>query len=226
MVDAAARLDEVPQLAKAYLLAKSAFNRAYCRFWHSEVQPCSDEIGWMVMDVFRREVEEFQFKLEREEQGINHAAWEVFRLELVGQADYRFEDAVAFVKWYGVLKNKIGRAIGHLYEFHGDSFADLVDAYPLAGRELVERALASHPKSERPRREGYLDEREVGDAVKEKLGSRWYKLICQGENYVLQALERACRKSYLHRVLTGQDAQITWTEDEQSAADFAGHFDD
>ena len=102
------------------------------------------------------------------------------------------------------LKGKIDHAIGHLYEFHGDSFGDLVDSYPLAGRELVERALASHPKSDRPRREGYLDEREVGDAVLEKLGLQWYKLSARGANYVANTLEAACRNCYLHRILTGR----------------------
>lgn len=100
-----------------------------------------------------------------------------------------------------------------------------MDSYPLAGRELVERALASHPKSERPRREGYLDEREVAIAVLEKLGLQWHKLICEGENYIVSALESACRKCYLHRILTGRDEQVAWTEDEKSAVDFAGHYD-
>jgi hypothetical protein len=226
MFDAATCLDEVSKLAKTYLLAKSAFNRAYCRFWHSQVHPCADETGWKLLGAFRDEVQRFRFDLQREEQGIKQAAWELFRLELVGQADYSFADAAAFVKWYGALKSKIGRAIGHLFEFHGDSFGDLVDAYPLAGRELVERALASHPRSDRPRREGYLDEGEVRDAVREKVGLPWSKLICEGENYVLHSLEAACRKSYLHRILTGHDAQVSWTEEEKGAVDFACHYGD
>jgi hypothetical protein len=226
MVDGPVSLEELPTIAKAYLLAKSAFNQAYCRFWHAEVQPCADETGWKLLEAFHGTVEQYRFKLQREEQGIQHAAWEMFRLELAGDADYSFEDAVGFVKWYGALTNKIGRAIGHLYDYHGDSFGDLIDAYPLAGRELVERALASHPKSNRPRREGFLEEREVGDAVREKLGLPWYKLICEGENYVEHALEAACRKAFLLRVLTGGDERVTWTEEEKEAADFANHGDD
>ena len=217
---------ELHTLAKAHLLAKSAFNRAYCRFWQAEVKPCSDETGWKLLEIFRGEIERYHFKFKRREEGIKQAAWEIFRQELVGQTDYGFEDLVGFVKWYGALKGKISQAIGHLYEFHGDSFGDLVDSYPLAGRELVERALATHPKSDRPRREGYLDEQEVGAAVLEKLGSQWHKLICEGENYVVSALEVACRKCYLHRILTGRDEQTAWTEDEKSALNFAGRYDD
>ena len=39
-------------------------------------------------------------KPRRSEQGITQACWEIFRLELVGEADYGFEDVVASVKWY------------------------------------------------------------------------------------------------------------------------------
>ena len=226
MADTTGVLGELHKLAKAHLLAKSAFNRAYCRFWQAEVESCSDDTGWKLLQVFRREVEKYRFKLKRAEAGINQAAWEIFRLELVGQADYSFEEVVSFVKWYGILKGKIDVAIGHLYEFHGDSFGDLVDSYPLAGRELVERALATHAESTRPRREGYLDEREVGDAVLESLGSQWHRLICEGPNYVVCALEVACRNCYLHRILTGLNKQIAWTEGEKSALDFAGHYND
>jgi len=218
--------DDLQNLAKAHLLAKSAFNHAYCRFWLSEVKPCSEETGWKLLEAFRKQIEKFRFKLDYRERGIEHAAWEIFRLELVGQADYRFEDIVGFVRWYHMLKNKIEESIGHLYEFHGDSFGDLVDSYPLAGPELVERALASHPKSDRPRREGYLDEREVAEAVLEKLGVQWYGVICTGANYVKSVLEAACRKCYLHRVLTGLDEQIVWTGEERGAVDFAGHYND
>src|SRR5437773_3492877 len=137
MINNGVGLSELQQLAKAHLLAKSAFNRAYCRFWQAEVKPCSEDTGWKLLEVFRGEVEEYRFKLKRREEGIKQAAWEIFRQELVGEVDYCFEDVVGFVKWYGTLKSKIGRAIGHLYEFHGDSFGDLVDSYPLAGRELV-----------------------------------------------------------------------------------------
>jgi diadenosine tetraphosphate (Ap4A) HIT family hydrolase len=225
MVNAIVVSDQLAKLAKDHLLARSAFNRAYCRWWESEVKPCSDETGWKLLEAFCSEVEKYHFKLRRSEQSIEKAAWEIFRRELVSEADYGLEDVVGFVKWYGVLKNKISRAIGHLYEFHGDSFADLVDSYPLAGRELAERALATYPQSDRPRREGFLDEREVTDAVLEKLGSEWHKLICLGVNYVANALEVACRKCYLHRILTGVDEQVAWTEHEKAALDFVGHYD-
>lgn len=217
---------ELRNLAKAHLLAKSTFNRAYTRFWENEVAPCPEEVGWKLLDVFRKVVEEYRFKLNRREVGIKHASWEMFRRELVDQDGYHFHELVGFVKWYRLLTSKVSAAIGHLYEYHGDSFSDLVDSYPLAGRELVERAFASHPKSSRPRREGFLDEREVGNAVLEKWGSQWHKLICEGENYVVTSLEIACYKSFLQKIVSLDDDQNSWTEDEVPTLRFSGHFDE
>ena len=62
------------------------------------------------------------------------------------------------------------------------------------------------------------------NAVLEKLGLPWHKLICEGENYVERTLEAACREWYLHRILAGQ--HIAWTEEEKDAAQFAPHYDD
>jgi hypothetical protein len=221
-----ATLVELHDLAKAYLLAKSAFNRAYVRYWEAEVQPCPDETGWKLLSAFRREVETFRFKYGRTDQGIQQAAWEILRLELVDKADYGFEDVVGFAKWYRRLKGKIDQAIGHLYDYHGDSFGDLVDSYPLAGLDLIERALATHPQSNRPRRDGYLDAKELSDVILEALGPQWHKLICNGENYIESALETACYKCFLHRILTGRDGRIAWTDEERSKAEFAGHYGD
>jgi hypothetical protein len=218
--------EPVHKLAKDYLLAKSAFNLAYCRFWQAEVVPCRDEIGWNLLGGLQKQVEEYCFRLKRGEVAIKQAAWEIFRLELVGEAEYSWGEAAGFVKWFQMLKRKIHHGIRHLYDFHGDSFADLVDSFPLAGRDLVDRALASHPKSQRPRREGYLAQDEIENSVREKLGLDWHRLICEGENYVEAALERACRRSYLDRVLTGRDERVCWTEEEKIALTFAGHYDE
>jgi hypothetical protein len=219
------RADELSKLAKTYLIAKGAFNRAYSQYWGSDLSPCPDDTGWKLLEAFRSSVQLFRFKLNRQERGIEQAAWELFRLQLIGEADYSFDDVAGFTKWYSALKSRIERAIAHLYEFHGDSFGDLTDAYPLAGRNLVERALASHPKSARPRREGFLDEGELRDAVRDALGEAWFAFICSGENYIANALQVACHRCYLHRIHTGRDHRVTWTEEEQSATEFAGHYD-
>jgi hypothetical protein len=226
MAKTAVVVAELQDLAKAFLLARSAFNRAYCQFLQDEVTPCPDQTGWLLLEAFRDTVGTYCLQYKRGGEGIKQAAWEIFRLELVGDADYSYPDLVGFVKWYGKLKGKIDQAIAHLYEFHGDSFGDLVDSYPLAGRVLVDRALATHPQSDRPRRDGYLDEGEVRGAVREKLGLPWHKLICEGENYVARALEDASHRCFLRRVLSGRDSRVAWTEAERAAVTFADHYSD
>ena len=42
----------------------------------------------------------------------------------------------------------------------------------------------------------------------------------------MATLETACRKCYLHRILMGRDEHIAWTEEEKSAVNFVGHYDD
>lgn len=211
--------------AKAHLLAQAAFNQEWIRYWHT-VQPCTDEVGWKVMETFRGTVDLYVFKYKRGDVGIKQSAWEVFRQTLTGEAEYSFDDALGFVKWYEQLKQKISRGISHLFDYHGDSYGDLVDSYPLAGKSLAERALASNPKSDRPRREGFLDETEVRESVKE-LGEQWYKLIAHGENYVESSLEHAAVKAYLHRVLTGRDEETAeWAEASGSELLCVGHFED
>jgi hypothetical protein len=90
----------LPDFAKTYLLAQSEFNRAYCRYLQSEVRCCSDETGWKLLEVLRANVTRFRFKMDRNDSGIPNAAWELFRCLFDGKADYTFDDAVAFVKWY------------------------------------------------------------------------------------------------------------------------------
>lgn len=215
---------ELGGLAKDLLIARASFNRAYRR-WLDGVEPCTDESGWKVLEVLRVKVAAFCFTFGRYEQGVKSATWEIFRLQLIDRADYGFEDLIGFVKWYRMLRNRIEEAIGHLYDFHGDSFGDLIDSYPLAGQELVERALATHPKSDRPRREGYLDDREVANAVLDKRGPEWHKLICQGPNYIVNGLETAVRKYYLHRVLSRHE-QVTLTAEEVGRLDGVGLYED
>jgi hypothetical protein len=214
---------DLGSLAKSLLLARSAFNKAYIHHWHA-TEPCDDATGRRLLVLFREQIKKFVFDYERKDVGVEHAADEIFRRVLTGEANYTFAEACGFVRWYGKLKGRISRAVGHLFEHHGDSFGDLCDSYPLADQDLVERALASHPKSKKPRRDGFLDEKEMRDAVLEKIGLRWHKFICKGENYIESALEKAAKLCYLHRVMESKE-NVTWSEAELEAANFA-YYDD
>jgi hypothetical protein len=214
----------VRDAAKAHLLAKSAFNRAYIRFWHT-VELCDDPTGYRLLYQLREHINQYVFKYKRADVGVKNAANEFFRLVAVDGADYSMSEALGFVKWYSKTTRLIGRAIGNLFEFHGDSFGDLCDSLPLAGDAIIKRCLATNPTSGRPRREGFLEEQEIAEAVGTALDEQWRKFICAGENYVCSALEEQARKWWLYRLLTGRD-DTEWTPAEQEALSYACHGED
>jgi len=217
-------MSQIEECGKTFLLAKSEFNRAYYLYWH-KIEPCDDVIGFRILGHFRRHVEKFSINLRRGSLGVKHAAQETYRLVITDDTDdYTWDEAFAFAKWYARLKGKISEAIANLFEFEGDSFGDLCDSLPLAGEGVVQAALATHPKSEKPRRDGFLDEEEIYKAVKAACSPAMAKFITSGENYIGAALEQAAKHWWLHRVLTGRDGTV-WTEAEQKSVQFAC-FDD
>lgn len=96
----------------------------------------------------------------------------------------------------------------------------------MAGKTIVERCLATHPKSKKPRREGFLDEDEIAQAIEESLGERWRKLICNGENYVESTLSDQAKKWFVNNLL-GDHVPGTpdWTDEEQSLLSNLDHGD-
>jgi hypothetical protein len=219
--------EELLSLARQRLLAQGHFNRGWIKFW-LDLKPCDDASGYAILDVFRGKIEEYVFGYGRHENGIRNAAYEVFRLTRVGASCYTFAEAMAFARWYERLVTRIGRSIFRLYDYHGDSFSDLVDSLPLAGRAIVEQMLATGRDSNQPPRAGFLGENELTAAVTQ-LGENWRKLILTGENYVTRALATEAKKAYLSRVLCGEEGnyfQPYWTEHEQEIAGLAWHEED
>lgn len=204
------------ETGKALLLAKSAFNIEYIRFWN-QVPECDDETGFRLLELFRKEVDQYVFKYKRGATvGLENAANEMFRLVAVGSADYTTDELRGFCKWYDKTSNRIGRAIGDLFDYHGDGFGDLCDSLPLAGEAIVKRCLATGKK---PKRDGFLEESEVHEAIKE-LGEGWAELI-GGENYVDSVLAREAKKWFLHDLMRSEE----WFPDAESqqAVSYADH---
>jgi hypothetical protein len=136
--------------------------------------PVNDRF-WKLLDHFRTLVKR---NLNRKEgQPVADAAREFFRLALVTQApleadEYLMEEALQWFQGYQVLTRQLDRALADLYDFHGDSFGDLIDSMPLGGRELCERALKTSSRC----RDGFLSEEEVSDAIK-ALPEPWSQLV-------------------------------------------------
>jgi hypothetical protein len=224
-VDTAAVLADLIGKAKAMLLLKSEFNRAWIRFWFNHVSPCDEATFYRLLPIYRGFVDQFVFRYKRADVGVKHASWELFRQISPDEGSWTWDDAAGFVKFYEQLDNRLGRALAHLFDFHGDSYSDLCDSLPLAGEAIVRRCLASDPKSRQPRREGFLEERELRDAVKE-LGPQWSKFILEGENYVLMALLAACKKDWLYELLVDRENKHAWSEKEQEELSYANHGDE
>jgi hypothetical protein len=200
--------------AREYLLAAAKFDRNWLSFWR-DVEPLPDDRFLELLPLLRVEVEKFRFRHKRTD-GVRDAAREFCRKAVTKENEDRYspEDGLRFAKAYERMKGRLARALDRVVEGLGDdSYSDLCDSLPLAGESIIQRALATHPKSGRPRREGFLDHQEVEDAVRE-LGQGWHGFIWNGENYICDALKRATRHYWLYLVRTGEDG-TDWSPAEQ-----------
>lgn len=196
--------DNLRKHAQRLNLAETRFEKTFNLWRNKEVKPCDDETGWKILDAFRHEVGYYYFDLRRYDVGIEHAAWELFRKCLTGECNHTIGEILQFVEWYGVLTSRISKAFRDLSLDRGDdSFGDLTDSLPLAGRKIVERCLATDPRSGKPKREGFLEAKELYEAIKSDLSEDWYKLICEGENYVEMALSDSAKKAVLNHFAAG-----------------------
>jgi len=181
-----------------YLKWQNQARTHYWRFMHA-LEPLSltDERFWSVLEFLRECVAEAR---STDIEKVNGGAREFFRRAYL--EDW-MDDALKFVKAYKKLKGRLSKALGDLYEFHGDSFGDLCDSLPLGGRALVERALKTGGK---PKRAGFLDETEVDEALA-ALEPAWKKLAGH-EVYVEGALEEHAQEylqSYIRKELLTQE---------------------
>jgi hypothetical protein len=180
----------------------------FLQFMHGlQPMPLNDRF-WKLLDHFRELV---RCNLDRKRsEPIAHAAREFFRLALVIKPplegdEYLMEEALQWFQGYKALKHQLDKALSDLYEFHGDSFGDLIDSMPLGGRELCERALRTNPRDG----DGFLNEGEVSDAIK-ALPQPWRRLV-PDEIYVGSTLEESAQKSLVswmqHNVMTHEHGE-------------------
>jgi hypothetical protein len=176
-------------------------NKAKLHFWRFmygvQSMPLNNRF-WKLLDHFRELV---KYNIDRQRgEPIADAAREFFRLALVTTPplegdEYLMEEALQWFQGYRALKQQLGKAIAYLYEFHGDSFGDLIDSMPLGGQALCERALKTSSRC----RDGFLSEEEVTEGIK-ALPQPWSKLVGD-EIYVASTLEEK-----------GQEYLISWMQ--------------
>src|SRR6478736_4970208 len=101
-------LEELIVKAKAMLLAKSAFNRAWLNFWVNHVQACDEATFYRLLPMYRAFVDKFVFGYKRGGVGVTHASWELFRQVCTGEGAWTWEEALGFVKFYRKLNARLG----------------------------------------------------------------------------------------------------------------------
>ncbi len=169
-----------------YLTWRHKAQLYFWRFMHGLSPMPFDDRFWKLLHHFRTLV---RYNLDRKRgEPIASAAREFFRLALVAEPplkgdEYLMEEALQWFQGYTALKSKLDSVLADLYEFHGDSFGDLIDSMPLGGRELCERALKTAPRCP----DGFLYDEEVSDAIK-ALPEPWRKLVGHGL-FVASSLE-------------------------------------
>ena len=189
---------EMFSAALALAKAEKDYETAWGQYFHAFgdenalVKPLGKSRFWEMLAQFTREIECFYFGYKRT-NGIEDAADELFRKAVTGESQhpighglvvqYTYEDVLRFAVTYGCVKGHIEKRIGHLFEFAGDSFADLVDSLPLAGREFYAKKFHSQAA--------------LYEAGHKHLTDKWRKLIFGGENYIESTLEKAAKKWYL-----------------------------
>jgi diadenosine tetraphosphate (Ap4A) HIT family hydrolase len=180
----------------------------FFRFMHGvKPMPLNDRF-WKLLDHFRELV---NCNLERKAgEPFVSAAREFFRLALVTEPpleadEYLMEEALQWLQGYENLTRQLDHALADLYEFHGDSFGDLIDSMPLGGRALCERALKTASRC----RDGFLSEEEVSEAIK-TLTEPWRKLV-GAEIYIASSLQEKAQEYLVswmrHNVMTHEHGE-------------------
>jgi hypothetical protein len=177
-------MQDLNQKAIAYCEAKKQYNTAFRDYFANQVTELPEDRFWELQAVFQRDVCTFRFGYKRT-NGVEQAAGEFFRKPLAndfGKAPtYSLEEAISFAKSWQGWRGRLYEPLFDVVEDRGDdAYGDLLDALPLAGRDLVGKAQAGE----------FGNQQQFDAAVLEGYGGndQLAKLILHGENYVAMSL--------------------------------------
>ena len=183
--------------ATAYRAAEQNYHAAFRDYFDGEITPLPEDRFWQLQRVFVREVVTYRFGYGRS-NGVEQAARELFRKPLAddfhGRGDddaprYSLREAIQFARSWRELSRRLYRPLFDVVEGRGDdAYGDLLDALPLAGREVVHKSL-DH---------AYGNHRQFEQDVRDACGDqpRLAELILHGENYVAMALMEAAQEYF------------------------------
>jgi len=185
-------MHDLIQKAIAHRTGKEQYSTAFRDYFANQVTELPEDRFWELQAVFQRDVCTFRFGYKRT-NGVDQAAREFFRKPLAddfGKYDsYSPEEAISFAKSWDGWRQKLYQPLFDVVEDRGDdAYGDLLDALPLAGRDLVSKALAGE----------FGNQRQFDAAVQEGCGGndQLAKLILHGENYVGMSLADAAQEYF------------------------------
>ena len=196
-------LDGINAEALAFQKAKARYEKEFRRF-KCEVTPLSPEHFWPMADVFRKVL--LKAMLHRQERVAEAAAYEFFRLAVIGELQWQLPAAVHFAlsyRHYQQLAYAGGDECKFSFDRGDDGYGDLMDAVVILGREFNERlhagrfydlpdfnnamsAVCNDSVSAGEFPFTYTDD-PVGNRM--ALASRLRVMIVRGENYFAMTLE-------------------------------------
>lgn len=180
--------------AQAFRAAQENYNTAFRHHFAHDIAPLPDDDFWKLHAVFVRAVVTFCFGYKRS-NGVEQAARELFRKPLAGDfgghgqgavSRYTLHEALQFAKSWAALTRRLYQPLSKVVQDRGDdAYGDLLDALPLAGRDVVRQALGRE----------YGNDRQFEQAVRDSCPDcpQLAELILRGENYVGMSLEDAAR---------------------------------
>lgn len=190
----------VNQAARQFRTAQESYHTAFRDHFANDIEALMDERFWQLHTVFLREVVLYRIAYGRS-HGIGQAAEELFRKPLAGDfrgygesgADkplhYSMTEAIQFAKSWQRLSRRLYEPLFNVVEDRSDdAYGDLLDALPLARREVAENSLGRM----------YGNGEQFEEAVRDACGGHpeLAQLILRGENYVGMALQDAARDYY------------------------------
>jgi hypothetical protein len=180
------------ETAKQLTRLKYQFHEEWAHYYIS-LEPLNPERFWTLLVNFQKEVQTYRIQYARTD-GVPAAANEFFRKTITHESTspkvpnpYTYEEALHFARTWGLVSQDLDRRYGKLITGYGDdSYEDLRDALPLAGKQICENT--------------YANFQELQGTI-QGLGPHFAQIILHGENYFRMSLDEAAKKWYLHTVV-------------------------
>ena len=198
-------MNNVTQAARAFCRARRTYHTQFRDYFQCQVQTLNTDRFWQLQSVFAYEVYNSRFGYDRT-NGVEQAAGEFFRkpsaghFAAYGRRDvpvYTLDEAVRFARTWRHITNQLYQPLFDVVSDRGDdAYGDLLDSLPLAGRDIVGRALRAGGRNSTGLSGNAQLEQAVTQACIEQDRCEFAELILHGENYISMHLAEAAQKYF------------------------------